>query len=322
MRHVKKAHKKPIVRNAILGPVEPKKGVRLSAFVFIGMFLIAGLVWAGVSLFSRDSQKSATISEQAYDFETIPAWWLRDYFGSSICDKPDCGADADPDDDKLTNAQEFYYSTNPLKKDSNDNGLSDGEDVALGYAPNKPGRVTFEEAESDENIIGESLLFNTEVKNVLVEMTDLNRVPLPEIKDSELNITEDVTLKAFTEYMIALSEVSKKYNNSSEIGKKLTESIKSQNLVEINEFKLTATRIREDYRKVTVPRNAVQLHKYHIALWGLIPSVLNVPVGGEQTVFGLPDDPVAEKWFDDVQTMYALNQKIEAELVGLRNSYR
>jgi len=53
----------------------------------------------------------------------------------------------DPDDDGLTNIEEFNYGTNPRNNDTDSDGYLDGEEIEEGYDPldpNNPKKAVYE----------------------------------------------------------------------------------------------------------------------------------------------------------------------------------
>jgi hypothetical protein len=62
----------------------------------------------------------------------IPDTWRLKYFDASTCSNQDnCGDDADPDHDGLTNLEEYQNGTDPNNADSDADGLADGDEVHL-----------------------------------------------------------------------------------------------------------------------------------------------------------------------------------------------
>jgi hypothetical protein len=58
--------------------------------------------------------------------------WQKKYFNSEICaDQSICGENADPDHDGLTNLEEYKLGTDPNNPDSDNDGLSDGDEVHI-----------------------------------------------------------------------------------------------------------------------------------------------------------------------------------------------
>src|SRR3989344_5341612 len=59
-----------------------------------------------------------------------PKEWQARYFGSELCQTLEsCGDEADPDRDGLKNLEEFEKETDPNNNDSDQDGLSDGDEV-------------------------------------------------------------------------------------------------------------------------------------------------------------------------------------------------
>jgi hypothetical protein len=75
----------------------------------------------------------------------------------------------------------------------------------------------------------------------------------------------------------------------------------------------------EEYKKIAVPADALELHKLQVALWGLVPQVINVP-NTSNALDALYDGEI-NKWYDSAQAMISINQKIGIETAKLRNKY-
>jgi hypothetical protein len=63
----------------------------------------------------------------------IPGHWMKLHFNVEVCDRPlVCGDDADPDNDGLTNYEEFRVDkggTDPNNPDTDGDGLADGDEI-------------------------------------------------------------------------------------------------------------------------------------------------------------------------------------------------
>jgi hypothetical protein len=86
---------------------------------------------------SIDSEKTQQ-NINAFLESMLTPEWLNQYFHVNICnDKNVCGALADPDNDNLTNVEEFRLGTDPTDPDSDNDGYLDGEEIKNGYNPLK-----------------------------------------------------------------------------------------------------------------------------------------------------------------------------------------
>ncbi|MFA5990779.1 MAG: hypothetical protein WC794_00840 [Candidatus Doudnabacteria bacterium] len=74
-------------------------------------------------------QAKKTPDQPATDFKT-PREWRDKYFPACADDKT-CGDNADPDRDGLTNLQEQQLTTDPNNPDSDQDGLSDGDEINI-----------------------------------------------------------------------------------------------------------------------------------------------------------------------------------------------
>lgn len=77
------------------------------------------------SLTNKPASGAATTTAASF---TTPKEWRDKYF-PACTDVKICGDDADPDQDGLTNAQEFKLGTDPNNSDSDQDGLADGDEV-------------------------------------------------------------------------------------------------------------------------------------------------------------------------------------------------
>jgi len=78
---------------------------------------------------NKNKQDPASENQSNLDFKT-PEEWRNKYF-PDCADAKMCGDDADPDNDGLTNLQEQELDSDPNNNDSDQDGLADGDEVAI-----------------------------------------------------------------------------------------------------------------------------------------------------------------------------------------------
>ncbi len=244
----------------------------------------------------------------------MPGWWLKDYFGSSVCESVDyCGPDADPDRDKLSNAQEFYYHSDPLEQDTNSNGLTDGEDISYNYDPSKSGKVTFDELMTDESLLGESLVFDQDVKQMVAEANDIDKVTLPLPEDEELHVLNTQDPATYRAYAFGLSETINKYFPQKDLPG-IKDLLKSGSDFEVRDIKLKSEMLARELKDLPVPAQLLMFHKYNVALFQLLPQVILPPAD----IFG----PAGDLWYDRAQAFLAVQQRLDFEYQGIQLSSR
>lgn len=236
--------------------------------------------------------------------EEIPGWWYKDYFGSSVCELDICADEADPDGDKLTNAQEFYYRTDPFKTHTvEDKDWNDGELVARGLDPSRPGRMTFDEVGEEDNVILESLVYDNDLKQLVAEANDISKVNIPEVPDARLQITHTNTNETYQTYLREFGATVNKYftlEDAKQI-KLMLETPES----DIGNLPVRATMLAMDLEKIRVPTIFVTFHKHNISFYNLLAKILIVPATGS-----LKETDI---WYDNVQAFLAVQQKLDFE---------
>lgn len=247
---------------------------------------------------------SATASE-------MPGWWYDEHFGSSVCEAEDCKSDADPDEDKLTNAQEFYYHSSPVNRDTNSNGLTDGEDVALNFDPSKPGKMTFDEVTAPENLLGESLVLGKDIRQMVADSNDVSKVNLPLVENDQLQIiyAEDATI--YKTYASKLQSTMNKYFPQRDISY-IRLILKSGNDEEVFDIKLKSAVLSVELKKIQVPVKLLMFHKYNISMFQLLSEIIPVPLD--------LSGPESEVWYDKVQAFLVVQQKLNFEELSLKSA--
>lgn len=285
--------------------------VRRFMWAFFAVIFVLGI---GLILFSKFNGKPVTKalveeSTTKADVSKIPGWWNQQYFGSSVCEKNACLPDADPDDDGLTNLQEFYYHTNPIMQYTVQDKLNDGELVAAGFDPSKPGHMTFEQVSTPENLLGESLAFDSDVRKIVADLNDLNKVSLPLVKDSQLQIVDSRDSNAYSTYPSRFKSAIDKYFSQSDLDN-IKGNLKDASDGDLDDIKLKSEGLAMELKTIPVPIQFMAFHKYSIALFELLPEVIAPPVSLSSAE--------SDVWFDRAQAFFAIQQKLDAEQTRLR----
>ncbi len=76
--------------------------------------------------FGNKAKKNISQNQNSF---TTPQEWRDKYFVKNCQDAKQCGDEADPDSDGLTNTEEFKQETDPNNKDCDGDGISDGDEV-------------------------------------------------------------------------------------------------------------------------------------------------------------------------------------------------
>lgn len=291
-----------------------ERWVNTAGFIFLAVILVVGTAYV---LYSEQQKKKAAQVMPTDEIAAMPGWWYKDYFGISVCEKPECEAAADPDLDGLTNAQEFYYHTSPLDADTNKNSNKDGEDVANDIDPSRPGNMRFDQVASDDSIFGESLLFEQDVKAELAKTLDPNKIVLPLPSDTELRLTGEKSNEAAIDYVIEVNKVIGKYFTRDQAGY-IEEAVKSKNLERVEDIRLRAARVETELKELEAPADFATIHKYTITMFNLMGKVVQVP---EEDMLGNAFSNTGNAWYDDAEAFIYLIQKISNEYARLKQVY-
>jgi len=290
------------------------KTMRLFITALLAVIFVSGLALA---LF-RNSNKPKIQQAAEAAIDRIPGWWYQQYFRSSVCSADNCQPDADPDQDKLTNAQEYYYHTDPLNPRTVGDELTDGQLVAQNFDPSRPGKISFEQVLTDDSIMAEGLVFNSDVTKLINESVDLSNVQLPVINETELNISDDNTRDGIKKYTQSSQAIMDKYfskDAQSYIGT-VAHSPSPEGVADI---RVRTVRAADELMKLAVPSEFVTIHKYSLMLLKLLPDVINVP---DQASLLSEYDPAGNAWFDKTQALMSVYQKIELESRRLQEKFK
>ncbi len=271
----------------------------LITFITIVIFVFGSGLVAYNKFFK--SNKTSVVSGESTE---IPAWWYQKYFGKSICEIDLCRAEEDPDGDKLTNKQEYYYHTDPQNDHTIQDEMNDGELVAAGFDPSRKGRMTFDQAASDDNILGESLLLDLDIKKLVAEDMNIDNIILPLVQDDELRIVTDESEESYNRYSDEMKSVTDRYFPDQRIDS-IIEIFESGNGAALEDARYRASSLAHDLKKIPVPSKLLLFHKYNIALTQLISDVTDPRAIG------------SDAWYDKAQALFATQQRLNLEQARL-----
>ncbi len=296
-------------KNGFLNTTRQRAALIILAVVFIGGS--AAAAYKGID--SLRAKKQAAVAETP-TLPQIPAWWQQQYFGSAVCEKDICQAEADPDKDKLTNAQEFYYHTQPLNSNTVQDELTDGELVAKGFDPSKSGRMTFEEATSQDNILGESLVFGEDLKSLINETADISNISLPTVKPQEIKVSQD-SQQRISDYLNDFNELLTKHFPTDH-QEYIEQAIASRDPSRIADVQQRLYSAELELRAMTVPVSLSTMHRYSIMFIQTLSKVVDVPTQGE---LENEADIKGNMWYESTQALALLYQKMDTEIRRLNN---
>ncbi len=107
-------------------------GSRRGMMIIIGVIVLVALIGLGLYYFLG---KKSTEPTKPQIVTRLPKVWLQQYFPQNLatdgsCKDADiCSDDKDPDNDGLSNYDEFITGTSPIDSDTDKDGLADGDEV-------------------------------------------------------------------------------------------------------------------------------------------------------------------------------------------------
>lgn len=205
----------------------------------------------------------------------IPTEWVQKFFNVTDINDPKAGGYyGDPDKDELSNYQEFQYGTDPITKDTDSDGYTDGYEVAYNLNPliSDKGPIV-KPAEAVGQVADEFATEGLISKKEFDEAFQSNRpLVMPVVPDSALHIIGD-SLDAKRVYKDNLDSTLADYF-SGQLGAQFDGVFTAQSEADLTPLKQMLKKITEGLNAMEVPRSLVPSHKDYIVYFGAMNSIV------------------------------------------------
>lgn len=302
---------------------------RYKAFAYAGiiLFVIAGSAAGGYFLYQKYQKPgdSASASAQANSGK-LPHEWLVKYFGTDDENNARVGGpDGDPDEDILTNEQEFFFGTDPIDPDSDADGQYDGAEVAFNSNPLGEGELYSTDAV--KKLVSQYLESQDlqEFKKENIEQQVLGILNPPDPANVQIVLPDEKTLKVIDDNSTTAVEKYLEKANAAvqDLGISEEEIVNSFDNPLASNQQLVAVVYEtvNKLRNIPVPRAMAYFHQLHIA--GLFASANVLEI--QKTVDPNADpqqqkDKYQEQYYQ-VAVMQKIEQELKKEIETLRGEY-
>ena len=296
---------------------------RLQKFILPAVLLVgAGLIALGASLPSRNGGDGEASADQ-----TLPAEWLKRYFGTADENNLKVqGPDGDPDEDGLTNWQEFYFSTDPTKLSTMGDGISDGAKVAFNINP-LTGEQIYSTAYAEEitrKFIEDNKLEEFKVENIqkevdeLLNPQDINSIEIVLPDPRTLKVVDNSSPEFIDNYLQRSLEVGGGMITSAQ---QLAEQFAAPTGVDASVTLTSIHETIEELRQMQVPRDFLRIHQLVIA--GLFASshLLDLSKSFDPNIAMELQKTVLQEQNYQVQVIQKIQLELSAESMRLQDKY-
>ncbi|PIR97252.1 MAG: hypothetical protein COT91_02455 [Candidatus Doudnabacteria bacterium CG10_big_fil_rev_8_21_14_0_10_41_10] len=246
-----------------------------ATFSLIAVFLVIVAVAGFYLYYSQTEGEQKLASSEKVE---LPEEWLSIYFTQDqLEDEELTGFDKDPDGDGLLNYQELVNGTNPTAKDTDNDGIFDGIEVAYESDPLIYNYFNIEstpmsKARSAGAITGELATEGLFEIEEMEETFQINRpLVLPEIPDSKINIVES-TAETRQTYAVGLSEALSELSKGG-FEEQFSGLFSAVTQEQIAPLKSMTDAVTVNLYKLKIPANFVFAHKNRIIFFGAVKKI-------------------------------------------------
>ncbi|OGE79146.1 MAG: hypothetical protein A2751_05920 [Candidatus Doudnabacteria bacterium RIFCSPHIGHO2_01_FULL_46_14] len=236
----------------------------------IGIFFIV-MIAAAAMYFYSPSENSVLGENKTPNAPTLSGAWLMKYFLTEDENAPHVGGpDGDPDNDIITNVQEYYYGTNPTKEDTDDDGDIDSYEIAFGQNPNGGGDLVLADTARDyikEYIETSGELADFSEEKILAEVKETFNPDQPVIldfpSDKEFIVIKQNDVPAFEKYYDATSGLDSLQDwEKEDLQARLFEGMSWD---EVDSYVERLDAAEKILKQTPVPSEIINIHKIKIA---------------------------------------------------------
>lgn len=254
-----------------------------------------------------EAQKEQKVLAQVPPPALVPETWLKQYFTTADVNDPKVGGYyGDPDSDHLNNYQEYLYSTDPTKKDSDGDGYNDGTEVTFGSDPLN--RDLLSEQDSKERKLrraGVDINYQDIEREFNGYLNHDRKPKLLEVPDSRFKVIENNS-ETLENYYTAFKSITAFEDQPStlQLANSLFEGLGRE---EIEKFISKQSEVVTNMIALPVPNGLLALHKMYLKNYQLVLSMAEY--ARAQIAQGGPVSPGS--FYPELSMMLELNPELK-----------
>lgn len=305
---------------------------RYKMFAFAGIIslAIAGSAAVGYFLYQKYEKPADTAAGNAQENSgELPREWLVRYFGTDDENNARVGgSEGDPDEDILTNEQEFFFGTDPTNPDTLGDGQLDGVKVVAGINPVSGGplyNLDYAKLAADRFIETNNL---PEFKKENIEKQVLGLLNPPDPSKLQIDLPDPKTLKVSSDnsagsaakYMQDFSDIIAGFNFTEGDVQNLlnNESGQQGGSISLTDLYDTINKLRN----ISVPSDFLKFHQLHIAGLFASANILEINKLVDPNIDIEAQQSKIQEQYRNVAIIEKVNKDLVTEIQNLQKKYQ
>lgn len=290
--------------------------------------------FTGYLLYSKSQKNKAArelaLSEQnAQNNSTcsLPKDWVIKYFATDNQYDPKVGGgDGDPDEDILSNCQEYFYGTDPTNPDTMGSGQLDGAKVVMGLNP-LDGKAMGELAYVEQAANRFSDLYQIpELKKENVKSQVLGLLNPPDPATLDVGLPDPSTLKVISDNSISLiyDYLSKlqKYTDNFDSNELTIQDIMDNPGTPTSQATLANVyEIINVLREMPVPSDLLKFHQLHIAFLYATANIMEINKTIDPNIDFVEQQAKVQDMYHNVAIIEKSDEQYVAEVQAIQEKY-